>query len=71
MVSSPTGLLITGAILFFLGLLVLVASVLLLPSVLTANASGYLTGLEFAGGILLGVGAVILGYAGYLSFKKS
>ena len=62
---------ITGAILFFLGLLVLVASVLLLPSVLTANASGYLTGLEFAGGILLGVGAVILGYAGYLSFKKS
>jgi len=63
--------LITGAVLFFLGLLVLVASVLLLPRVLTANAGGYITGLEFAGGILLGVGVAILGYSGYLSFKKS
>lgn len=60
-----------GAVFFFIGLFALVASVIFLPSLLTTNASGYITGLEFAGGILLGVGIALLGYTGYLTSKKS
>jgi hypothetical protein len=60
-----------GGAAFFLGLFLLVVSVFFLPSVLTGNTSGYITGLEFAGGILLGAGVALLGYAVYLSSKMS